>query len=273
MIVSREPFHEGELEVQRRAGVASMAARVGGMIRSVLPPAAQEFLRSQTMLIAGAADERGALWATILTGAAGFAAAIDETRVHIDALPVLPRVDAGADIGLLAIELATRRRMRVNGVVTSISDRGFTVDAREVFSNCPKYITPRTVALPASNRAPSASNALSDSQRAWITNADTFFIATQHTERGADVSHRGGPPGFVQVSDDGSTLTWPDYQGNMMFQTLGNLARDDRAGLLLVDFTSGSTLQLTGHASIEWSGEERAVMFRVRNVVETRTAA
>jgi len=236
------------------------------MIRSFVPPAAQEFLRSQTMIIAGAASEDGTLWATILSGPAGFASALDEKRVQIEALPILPRLEAGADVGLLAIELATRRRMRVNGVVASVSSRGFTVDTHEVFSNCPKYITPRTVTLSTPAGAPHASTSLSDVQRAWIGGADTFFIATRHVERGADVSHRGGPPGFVRVSDDGSTLTWPDYQGNMLFQTLGNLARDDRAGLLFVDFASGSTLQLTGHASIEWSGEERAVAFRVKGV-------
>ena len=61
---------------------------------------------------------------------------------------------------------------------------------------------------------------------------------------GADISHRGGRPGFVRV--DGDVLTIPDFRGNRYFNTLGNLIAEPRASLLFVDFETGDLLQLQG---------------------------
>jgi len=157
------------------------------------------------------------------------------------------------------------------------------VEAREAYTNCPKYIqarAPEAVAgtaapEPAAERSPS----LGTEQREFVARADTFFIATTHPERGADASHRGGAPGFVRV-EGGRRLVWPDYSGNAMFNTLGNLAVDPRAGLLFVDFEKGNTLQVSGSAGIIWdegraaefAGAERVVEFEVKEVVETRGA-
>ncbi len=117
--------------------------------------------------------------------------------------------------------------------------------------------------------------ALSAPQRLTIERADTFFIASVHEGTGTDASHRGGPPGFVRVVDE-RTLRFPDYAGNNMFQTLGNISTDPRVGLLFVDFDSGTTLQLTGRARILWdpegfpelTGAERAVEVEIDEVVE-----
>ena len=86
--------------------------------------------------------------------------------------------------------------------------------------------------------------------------ADTFFIASTGGEYGVDVSHRGGPPGFVGV--EGATLTVPDYQGNRYFNTLGNLMLDPRAALLVVGFDSGDVLELRGRAEIVWDPQPSA---------------
>jgi hypothetical protein len=112
---------------------------------------------------------------------------------------------------------------------------------------------------------------LTEEQRVWLRGADTFFIATVNPGHGADASHRGGMPGFIEVEAD--RLVWPDYAGNMMYNTLGNIAVDPRAGLLVPDFSSGSLLQLTGRADILWSGgdmpgAERRVQLEVEDVVD-----
>jgi uncharacterized protein len=278
-------FHRGEIAVQSRAGVRDMAERVGRGVRDVIPPPARTFLLGLPFVVAASTDAAGDVWASLLSGEPGFARALDERRLEIGADPVagdpLGRtLGAGAPLGILAIEPATRRRMRVNGSVETYAPGRIVLRAEEVFSNCPKYIQARDWERRGVGTPVSASgDGLTAAQTRWIEGADTFFVATHAAEGGADASHRGGAPGFVRV-EGARALVWPDYQGNMMFQTLGNLALNPKAGLLFVDFDRGATLQLTGEASVDWDpeaaavfpGAERLVRFRVARVVETEGA-
>ena len=91
--------------------------------------------------------------------------------------------------------------------------------------------------------------------------------------RGADASHRGGRPGFAEVAYGGRQLTFPDYRGNRMFQTLGNLTINPRAGLLFVDWETGSTLQLTGRAQIVWDAQAVAPRPGAERLVEVTVGA
>ena len=277
-------YHAGELAVQERAGVAAMARRIGRSIKDHITPDAQEFLMTQHMVLVGSVDAGGRVWASLLTGAPGFMRALDDRTVRIAAGPVagdpLPNnLRAHVEVGLLAIEPATRRRMRLNGTAEHAPDGSLLVHARQVFANCPKYIQARRLVRD-STHGQEPSNVrhtmlLTDTQQAWIARADTFFIASTHPQGGADVSHRGGNPGFVRVVDE-ATLVFPDYSGNTMFQTLGNIAANPRAGLLFVDWEQGTTLQVTGGAQIVWdtkriaqfAGAERLVEFAIEEAIE-----
>ena len=95
--------------------------------------------------------------------------------------------------------------------------------------------------------------------------SDTFFLGTTHPEFGNDASHRGGPAGFVRA--DAHTVSWPDFPGNNMFNSLGNLAVDPAAALLFIDFPTGRTLQVSGEAAVQWADDERNVEFRVSDTV------
>lgn len=289
-------FHSGELAVQRRAGVERMASRVGGSIHDAIPPAAEAFLAERRWVVLATSDAAGRPWASVLSGEPGFVGVVDggwggkggeapsapPATVRLEATPVAgdplaSNLAATTFVGLLAIDLATRRRMRLNARLEREEDGGILLQVDQVYGNCPKYIQRRQerteVPRPA-EREPRRGNSLTAAQRRWIAAADTFFIATLNPGEGADASHRGGPPGFVRV--EGDRLEWPDYQGNMMFNTLGNIAVYPRAGLLFPDFTTGATLQLTGTASIDWDsaraaevpGAERLVEFHVEEVVE-----
>ena len=281
-------YHEGELEVQARAGVRGMAERIGHSVHAAVPLVARHFLMTQRFAVVGGLDGGGMVWATPLTGRPGFVSAPGESLVRVEAMPSAgdPLRDAlrgGAQVGLIVMDLARRMRMRVNGVVLRETDSGFEVEAREVYSNCPKYIQARSLAAAgapaASEPVAERSLGLGPAQRELVARADTFFIATAHPERGADASHRGGLPGFVRV-EGGRRLVWPDYSGNSMFNTLGNLAADPRAGLLFVDFENGNTLQLSGRARVVWdegraaefARAERVVEFDVEEAVERRGA-
>ena len=278
------PFHEGELDVQRRVGVALNAERIGRSIHATIPPLARQFARERPFAVIGAADAEGRVWASLLRGGPGFLSVPAEDRLHVaaglDADDPLAEARAGeADAGLLLIDPATRRRMRLNGRAHPDGAAGIEITTREVYANCPKYIRPREVALPGAS-GPGAppvrrGSSLDAGQMRRLADADTLFLASRHPVAGADVSHRGGAPGFVHVAAP-DRLVIPDYSGNMMFNTLGNLAADPRAGLLLVDFERGGTLQLSGRARIEWDrsavaayeGAERLVELTVETVVE-----
>lgn len=276
-------YHPGELEVQKRAGAREMAERIGSSIGATIPLAAREFLRSQPMAVIGTLDAVGRVWASLVTGEAGFIQAVDERTVRIETRPVPgdplgDNLTINGPIGLLVIDFTTRRRMRVNGTLELHADGAMYIRTEQVYANCPKYIQARawerrnqTGDVPGVQRG----GGLTCKQRQWISSADTFFLASSHPQAGVDASHRGGNPGFVRVTPGGS-LVWPDYPGNKMFQTLGNIAANPRSGLLFVDFDYGGTLQLTGRARIVWNAEaarefvgaERVVEFDVDEVVE-----
>lgn len=264
-------YHEGELEMQRRAGVRQLAERVGGIINTAIHPAMAAFLAAQRFVVVATVDAAGTLSASLLGGAPGFAAATDVRTVaiapafgHLDR--VLADVEATGVIGLLAIDQATRRRIRINGSASRNGD-AITISTAEVYSNCPQYIRPRVVReRQAATPSTVTSETLSPSQQEWIANADTFFLASAHPRRGADASHRGGPAGVVSVESP-ARLRWPDYSGNNMFNSLGNLTVNPRCGLLFVDFARGGTLQVRGTARVE-GDDERSVTVEVGEVVE-----
>ena len=270
------PYHEGELEMQRRAGVRTLADRVGGIIGAEIPRAAAAFLEARHFLILATVDADGAPTASIVGGAPGFASATNERTLRIapafgHLARVMADIDATGVTGVLAIDQATRRRIRVNGNATR-SDATILLSTSEVYSNCPQYIHPRVTRERPVASSPSMSTAytLSAAQQQWIASADTFFLATAHPQRGADASHRGGPPGFVTIESP-TRLSWPDYPGNNMFNSLGNLAVHPHCGLLFVDFTRGATLQLRGTARVE-GDDDRVVSVLIEEVVETTDA-
>ncbi|MEU8247923.1 pyridoxamine 5'-phosphate oxidase family protein [Nonomuraea sp. NPDC048916] len=277
-------FHEGERAVRRRAGLTVDGWGSAG-VGNVIPPVAAEFLSRQPMMVIAAAGDSGAVWASVLTGPPGFITTPDDRTIIADGLPgdgdpLAGRFATERDIGMLAIEPASRRRMRVNGRARMDGDR-LSVRTEQVYSNCPKYIQTRTVTEDAHpvNRTAHVTREPTPAQRRWITAADTFFIATQVAGLGADASHRGGNPGFVTLTGD-RRLTWPDYTGNSMYMTLGNLDLDPRCGLLFLDWEAGHTMQLTGRARVDWDpdraatvpGAHRLVDFDIEQVVQVTDA-
>jgi predicted pyridoxine 5'-phosphate oxidase superfamily flavin-nucleotide-binding protein len=265
------PWHEGERLIQQRVGTAERMARVGSRaIRDFMPDQHRDFFAQLPFLVIGSVDAEGLPWASLLSGPPGFARSPDPRRLVIKAQPIADdplqaALRPGAKLGILGIELPTRRRNRMNGRVVGIGETGFTVAVEQSFGNCPQYIQRRdyTSLVPRSPRVESFT-ALDDSARALIAGADTCFVASfargdddASARYGIDVSHRGGRPGFIGIDGDGA-LVVPDYAGNGFFNTLGNLMVNPRAGLLFADFASGDLLQLSGTTTIVWDGPDLA---------------
>ncbi|MBO9447555.1 pyridoxamine 5'-phosphate oxidase family protein [Ruegeria sp. R14_0] len=261
------PFHAGELAAQHRAGAGHIAEQAAPFIRDFMPDQHRDFYQAQPFLVAASGDAEGRVWATIIEGPDGFVEASDprtlELNTHLDPSdPLAQALGNGADIGVVGIELATRRRNRLSGRTRPI-ENGLAIDIRQTFGNCPQYINERDWWRVARNKdaKPVVSDHLSPAQIAHITRADTLFIGSgRHGPQGLasdgfDASHRGGEPGFVRVIGP-NQLRIPDYSGNNFFNTIGNLLEDPRIGLLFVDFASGGLLHLTGRAEIDWTPAE-----------------
>jgi len=280
-------FHRGEMAVQNRAGAQQEAARNGAGIHAQIPLPAYYFLQQRRFASAGFTDQSSRVWCSILTGEPGFLQAVGADTITIQlstsADPLLvEHLGVEHDLGLLVIDFATRRRMRFNGGA-HVENGKIMLRTREVFGNCPRYIQMRNIVdtkQPVSASGVRASSeGLQPAHVELITRTDTFFIATAFNETGADVSHRGGMPGFVQVLSP-SSIAWPDYDGNKMFQTMGNLTVNPAAGLLFLDFDSGDILQLTGTTEIQWAeeavrsfpGAQRVIRFAIEQVSATSNA-
>ena len=253
------PFNPDELAVQALAGGGPR----GSGIRDFMPEQHRHFFAQLPYVFLGAVDAAGWPLATLLTGHPGFVQSPDPVTLHIAALPdagdpAAETLAADRDIGILGIDFSTRRRNRANGRIQSLDTGGITIAVNQSFGNCPQYIQQRVVA--SSRVEPAAAvptpvesfDHLDEAAQAAIERADTFFVASRSragsgAANGADISHRGGRPGFVRV--DGDVLTIPDFRGNRYFNTLGNLAAEPRASLLFVDFETGDLLQLQGRAT------------------------
>lgn len=249
-------FHEDERRAQELAGLRAGRAA----IRPYMPDQHREFFALLPYLFTATLDTEGRPVASILTGPAGFVQSPDPATLRVEALPAAddpaaPGFTPGRPIGLLGLDLSTRRRNRANGRVAARDGSGLTLAIEQSFGNCPQYIQRRTVVPRVREPAPAEALAALDGwARQLIHASDTFFIASRSRTGveggGLDMSHRGGPPGFVAL--EGDTLTVPDFRGNRFFNTLGNLLGDPRAGLLFLDFAAGDVLQLQGRATIDW---------------------
>ncbi|WP_371127193.1 pyridoxamine 5'-phosphate oxidase family protein [Streptomyces sp. 2112.3] len=273
-----DPYHEGSRAVQDRLGVRAVADHIGRSIGPGLREVAAAFLGLQPMLVIGAMDEAGRMWSSLLTGTPGFVRATGPRSIAVTGGPpagdplTAALATEGTDVGTIALDPRTRRRMRLNGTAAPTA-RGFVVAAEQVFANCPKHLQRRTLLapVPAQAGAVRRGRELTPDQQRFVRAADTFFIATAAAD-GTDASHRGGNPGFVRVTSP-NELCWQDYPGNAMFLTLGNLEGDPRAGLLFVDWSTGGTLQLTGTATTVFGAAGRTLRFTVTETVETPHAS
>jgi len=233
-------------------------------------------------MVVGLADQNGHPWATTLSGPPGFMDSTDENLLTVKAWldpgdPLHSCIRDGVPVGGLGIEFSTRRRNRINGRIENcIIGEGFSIRVQQSFGNCPKYIQARN-ARPRLRSKPvpdsRMASHLGDNEVSFIAEADTFFIASrsaqldqEESSQGLDVSHRGGLPGFVRVVSR-TELCFPDFSGNLLFNTLGNLEADGRAGLLFIDFRSGGMLHIIGRTRICWDVSETTLSAGIERLI------
>jgi uncharacterized protein len=268
------PFHSGEREVQSRLGVREKVEEMGRrFIRSYMPTEHRQFYEGLPYLFLGSLDSKGRPWASVLVGRPGFIDTPDESILRISAKridgdPLNENLALDSSIGVLGIQYENRRRNRLTAKVSSVDPGCVALRVDQTFGNCPQYIQARSPRLlpgidsVGEPRKKERLTVLNDRARDIIARADNFYIASHYSDgaddpnRGADVSHRGGRPGFVRIDDD-HRLTFPDFTGNFHFNTIGNILMNPKAGLLFIDFETGDLLYLTCSAEIIWDGPEK----------------
>ena len=265
------PWHRGERELQQSLGVAERMDVFGRQaVRDFMPEQHRAFYRQLPFLVIAAVDAAGDPWATLVDARAGLAKSPDSQHLQINALPgqgdpVRDALMPGDAIGVLGIDLQTRRRNRVNGKVVTRDSHQIMLQVEHAFGNCPQYIQTRNFTFSGDPAGPFVGRTevlpkLDAEANALIRAADTFFVASyvdpegDASRRQIDASHRGGKAGFVRIDEE--VLTIPDFAGNLFFNTLGNLRVNPRAGLVFVDFANGDLLQLTGRTELVLTGEE-----------------
>ena len=279
---SPRTYHEGELAVQVRAGVGPEGLAAEEMYHATMGAGVVRFLALQHIAVLSTRDCDGRVWASLRSGPPGFLRAADPLTLEISGRshpedPLLKNLASTVPTGALVINLEARQRVRLNGDAQLTEAGMVRMTVKQVYGNCPQYIQARRIigdrAL--SDVSATHGDSLNERWRRWVESADTFFLATAHSNSGLDASHRGGKPGFVGVESE-TRILFPDYPGNRMFNSLGNITSCPKAGLLFVDFQSGAGLQLSGTASILWEdgriaefpGARRLVALDIERVIE-----
>ena len=286
--LEQSPFHPAELALQEQFGRRQQldaGARRG--VRDHLIDQHRVFFARLPFVLIGSVDREGQPWASMVAGLPGFAHSPDPSVLRIEGRPLpgdplTEHLVSGAPIGVLGIELPTRRRNRMNGRVSVADAGGFSLRVVQSYGNCPQYIQGRKLRFLADGVRTVVEDAkqLDERDRAMLAGADTFYIASinpggpEDASAGADVSHRGGRPGFIRV-DDNRTITTPDFVGNYFFNTIGNLVVEPRAGLLFADFESGDVTMMAARSEIIWqgpdvdafAGAQRLIRFHIERVV------
>lgn len=275
------PWHEGELRMRNSLHVPpDDSPTVPG-----LSPQLSNHLQVAPLLAIGTLDAQSRPWTTLWGGRKGLAQRLGgniigiktqvpnrhdpvlEELVGTEANGTVVREAEGKErmISGLTIDLPSRKRVKlygrmiagalgeredeVTGTVQTIAEVQLVMKIEQSLGNCPKYLNCKTfepaVSAPVLEHVGAT---LCEKGLALVRKADLFFISSSNGNEDMDTNHRGGPSGFIRVvSNDssGTVLCFPEYSGNRLYQTLGNLATTPRAGLCIPDFATGDLLFLT----------------------------
>ncbi|KAK3303565.1 uncharacterized protein B0T15DRAFT_402338 [Chaetomium strumarium] len=266
---------------------------------SGLPASYAHRVTVSSLLAVGTLDDQGRPWTCIWGGERGFARAVAQDILAMQSLvnkahdPVVEALlgsvadgevlqpEDGTTMSALSIDLETRDRVKLAGkmVVGSVATRqggGDIAEAQlamlvqESLGNCPKYLNRKTVrAHVPSPHLVSSALPLPSEALALIQKADMFFLSSTNGQT-MDTNHRGGPAGFVRVvsnspiedggNGDGVVLVYPEYSGNRLYQTLGNLHINPLVGIVIPDFETSDVLYLTGETQVLVGSSAAAIM-------------
>ena len=237
-------YHEGQIEVQQEAGTRDLADRMAHWVG----PAADFAARADLLLFSYEADD-GALHFAAISGQPPLVEVSDASALRIAGASGAS-LPAGR-LGGLAINLAEQRRVRLNGELRP-AVAGAELHIDEAFTLCRKYMAPSLGIGESTHVGPGSSELLAFDDpwlRGVVERAETTFLASVAPDGGPDVAHRGGPPGFLELDPAAGTLSWPEYLGDGVFKSAGNVRATGRMTLLVLDLENGDAVEFIGRGS------------------------
>jgi ferredoxin-NADP reductase len=282
-IFMAHPWHQGEQKMHQLMKVPEY----DNPTTAALTPQAAFMFQRAPLLAIGALDAQSRPWTSLWGGETGFSRPLGGDMVGIRADvdtefdpvveclvskekrakgEIVKSEGQGAMVGGLTIDLMTRKRVKIYGRMVAgavspteveglgIGDMQLVCKVEQSLGNCPKYLNKRDIRpAPARPRLISKSPQLSAEGQALIGKADMFFISSSNSNNDMDTNHRGGPPGFVRIisnEETGAEIIYPEYSGNRLYQTLGNLMITPLAGMVFPDYDTGDVLYLTGVTTV-----------------------
>ncbi|KAL3464031.1 hypothetical protein BJX64DRAFT_101662 [Aspergillus heterothallicus] len=286
------PWHDGENKMHR---LLRVPYQDNPTVPFLTRPAAL-LMKQSPLLAIGSLDLEGRPWASLWGGEEGFITATSYSSFDIRA-PVGKTYDLVVEsllfnsasngdkpIAFLAVDLETRRRVKIFGKLDTgsldVSDKderiragiaNLTVHVHGSLGNCPKYLNAkRIVSAPSEPKLISETPQLHPGAIDLLNRADTLFISSIHGANDMDTNVRGGSPGFVRVISNkpsGAVFAYPEYSGNRLYQTLGNLQDTPLAGFIFPDFETGNALFATGTAEVLFGTGASTILPRSNIVV------
>lgn len=247
-------YHHGQLEVQTEANTRIVADRLANWVGPV-----GEFASvADLILLAWMRDER--LTFAVLSGKAPLVEDAGGGRVALKFPSSFDGLPTGEILaGGLAINLGQARRARINGTLRR-ANGGVVLEAAEAFTNCRKYMAP-SLPLEAQTHAGPVTRERLDVTDPWIEElldrCETSFMASVSPDGQPDVSHRGGPPGFLQLDAAKGRLAWNEFVGDGMFKSAGNVRATGVVTLLAVDIETGNGAEIIGRGTFEVKRREK----------------
>ncbi|KAM3450427.1 hypothetical protein MY3296_006096 [Beauveria thailandica] len=300
-----ETLHEGEAAMRAllRVPLGRNPTAAG------LPPHYALRVAASPLAAVGTLDAKGRPWTALWGGARGFAELIAPGVLGLNSSVdtahdpvyqalwggeeavrggvVQPSDGAGKMMAALALDLESRDRVKLMGAMVAgsadVKDNKLQMAflVTESMGNCPKYLNRKRLQLREYGEdievvRSEQGRILPEQAIKLLDEADMFFLSSTDGAS-MDTNHRGGPPGFVRVlknEADEAVLVYPEYSGNRLYQTLGNLKVNPLVGIVVPDFASSDVLYLSGSASILVGPAAAALLPRTPLAVQvTITAA
>jgi hypothetical protein len=234
-------YHHGQIEVQQEANSRDLADHMAHWVGP-----AGEFAELADLLVFARPAGDGRLEFTAVSGPPPLARVAGESALRLEASG--PGLQPGR-VGGLAINLGERRRVRLNGELFSRAG-GAVLEIEEAFTLCRKYLAPSVSAAETTVTGPRSRTGvrIDDSWLASVVSrTETSFLASVSPDGAPDVAHRGGPAGFLELDPAARRLSWPEYLGDGVFKSAGNVRATPAVTLLVLDLETGDAAELAGH--------------------------